>query len=183
MIFSTFSSQFLPIKLIIELWLHQNFDRYHNFITLCNSRNNTTSRMPNGTASKSNGAIPQPKNNEQQSDKSSPTTSINLQLEAQMEQRLKEPLDLYYKMDHKNRGLCIIFNHETFVDRGLPYRRGTQVDRDRLIKTFTALDFDVRIDDDPSEGKIRAILEKGERKAYNFNGYLIQTLTFTTMIY
>lgn len=81
-----------------------------------------------------------------------------------MEKRLKHPLDYYYKMDHKNRGLCVIFNHETFHDTSLALRKGTKVDRDRLQKTFTALDFDVRIVDNPSEWEIRGILKKGELK-------------------
>lgn len=82
-------------------------------------------------------------------------------LQARMEERLKEPLDLYYKMNHKNRGLCLIFNHEKFIDMGLGQRKGTQVDRDRLLKTFTDLDFDVRIFDNPGEMEIRAVLKKG----------------------
>lgn len=64
-------------------------------------------------------------------------------------------------MDHKNRGLALIFNHEVFVDTGLGTRRGTQVDCERLQKTFTALNFDVRITNNPTELEIRSILKKG----------------------
>lgn len=81
-----------------------------------------------------------------------------------MEERLKQPLEYYYKMNHKNRGLALIFNHEVFVDTGLGTRRGTQVDCDRLQKTFTALNFDVRITNNPTESEIRSILKKGNFK-------------------
>lgn len=82
-------------------------------------------------------------------------------LDAKMEERLKQPLQYYYKMDHKHRGLALIFNHEVFVDTGLGTRRGTQVDCHRLQKTFTALNFDVRVTNNPSELDIRCILKKG----------------------
>lgn len=81
-----------------------------------------------------------------------------------MEQLLAQPLEIYYKMDHKHRGLCLIFNHETFCDRNVMPRRGTRVDRERLIDTFTALKFDVRVFDDASERQIRRILKYGEKK-------------------
>lgn len=83
-------------------------------------------------------------------------------LDADMEKRLKQPIEYYFKMDHKNRGLALIFNHEVFIDTGLGTRRGTQVDCDRLQKTFTALNFDVRITNNPTELDIRCILKKGE---------------------
>lgn len=79
-----------------------------------------------------------------------------------MEERLREPLQYYYKMDNKNRGLALIFNHEVFVDTGLGVRRGTQVDCERLQKTFTALNFDVRVTNNPREMEIRSILKKGK---------------------
>lgn len=85
-----------------------------------------------------------------------------------MDECLKQPLDYYYKMNHKNRGLCLIFNHESFLDKSLGLRKGTQVDRNRLLKTFTALDFDVRIFDNSSEWEIRGILKKGKLK-FTFN--------------
>lgn len=78
-----------------------------------------------------------------------------------MNEMLKLPLQYYYKMDHKNRGLALIFNHESFLDFSLLHRKGTQVDRDRLIHTFTALDFDVRVFDNQREAEIRKILKRG----------------------
>lgn len=115
---------------------------YVNFTTLRKYRNNT----PNNIITTTNG---------------NRKDSTDVRLQARMDECLKQPLDYYYKMNHKNRGLCLIFNHESFLDKSLGLRRGTQVDRDRLHKTFTALDFDVRIFDNPSEVTIRGILKKG----------------------
>ncbi|XP_012789123.2 caspase-6-like [Sorex araneus] len=49
-----------------------------------------------------------------------------------------------YKMNHKRRGLALIFNHEQFHSLlGLPHRLGTCVDRDRLYTRFLELGFEV----------------------------------------
>lgn len=40
-----------------------------------------------------------------------------------------------YKMDHKRRGIALIFNHERFFwHLTLPDRRGTSADRDNLTR-------------------------------------------------
>lgn len=40
-----------------------------------------------------------------------------------------------YKMDHKRRGVALIFNHERFFwHLTLPERRGTNADRDNLTR-------------------------------------------------
>uniref|UniRef100_A0A8C9PPU6 Caspase family p20 domain-containing protein n=1 Tax=Spermophilus dauricus TaxID=99837 RepID=A0A8C9PPU6_SPEDA len=40
-----------------------------------------------------------------------------------------------YKMDHKRRGLALIFNHERFYwQLMLPERRGTSADRENLTR-------------------------------------------------
>lgn len=72
------------------------------------------------------------------------------------------PIDYYYKMDHKHRGIALIFNHETFYDFDMPTRRGTHVDRDRLENTFAGLGFDVRVYDNQTEAQIKSILQEGE---------------------
>lgn len=64
-------------------------------------------------------------------------------------------------MDHKNRGIALIFNHETFYNFDIPTRKGTNVDRDRLQETFTMLGFDVKIYDDRTEREITTILQDG----------------------
>lgn len=73
-------------------------------------------------------------------------------------------IDFYYKMDHKRRGIALIFNHETFHDFELPIRKGTNVDRNRLQHTFTQLGFDVRIFDNRTETEINNILQEGKLK-------------------
>ncbi|XP_012785089.2 caspase-6 isoform X1 [Ochotona princeps] len=50
-----------------------------------------------------------------------------------------------YKMDHKRRGIALIFNHEWFFwHLMLPERRGTNADRDRLTHRFKELGFEVK---------------------------------------
>lgn len=51
----------------------------------------------------------------------------------------------HYKMDHKNRGLAIVFNHENFMIGDLRRRSGTQVDCEGLIKQLEKLDFEVHV--------------------------------------
>lgn len=79
-----------------------------------------------------------------------------------IDERLKRPIEYYYKMNHKNRGLALIFNHETFYSFDMPTRKGTSVDRDRLKRTFTDLGFEVRVYDNLKEAEIRTTLENGE---------------------
>ncbi|XP_005406246.1 PREDICTED: caspase-6 [Chinchilla lanigera] len=50
-----------------------------------------------------------------------------------------------YKMDHKKRGVALIFNQEHFFwHLMLPERRGTNVDRDNLARRFSELGFEVK---------------------------------------
>lgn len=50
-----------------------------------------------------------------------------------------------YKMDHKRRGLALIFNHERFFwHLTLPDRQGTNADRDNLIRRLSDLGFEVK---------------------------------------
>ncbi|XP_054845450.1 caspase-6 [Eublepharis macularius] len=54
-----------------------------------------------------------------------------------------------YKMNHKRRGLALIFNHERFYwHLTLPERRGTLADRDNLKRSLTELGFEVKCFDD-----------------------------------
>jgi hypothetical protein len=60
-----------------------------------------------------------------------------------------------YNMNHKQRGLAIIFNHKTFdknLDLGI--RNGTDVDRDNLVKTLEELDFEVQVHNDLTYKKL-----------------------------
>ncbi|XP_008841734.1 caspase-6 [Nannospalax galili] len=50
-----------------------------------------------------------------------------------------------YKMDHKRRGIALIFNHERFFwHLTLPDRPGTNADRDNLFRRFSDLGFEVK---------------------------------------
>ncbi|KAH0500786.1 Complement factor I [Microtus ochrogaster] len=50
-----------------------------------------------------------------------------------------------YKMDHKRRGIALIFNQERFFwHLTLPDRRGTSADRDNLTRRFSELGFEVK---------------------------------------
>lgn len=52
-------------------------------------------------------------------------------------------------MNHKRRGVAIIFNHKNFDPRlGLKTRNGTDADRDNLRVTLRQLDFEVKVFDD-----------------------------------
>nr|XP_058923692.1 caspase-6 isoform X2 [Kogia breviceps] len=54
-----------------------------------------------------------------------------------------------YKMDHKRRGIALIFNHERFFwHLTLPDRQGTCADRDSLKRRFSDLGFEVKCFDD-----------------------------------
>lgn len=62
-------------------------------------------------------------------------------------------------MDHKRRGLALIFNHAKF-DHHSP-RIGTHVDRDRLEKTLESLEFDVTCYEDFTIEQIKNVFETG----------------------
>ncbi|CAH1125256.1 unnamed protein product [Ceutorhynchus assimilis] len=51
----------------------------------------------------------------------------------------------YYKMDHKKRGIALIFNHENFECGGLKSRSGTNEDCKNLKDCLTGLGFDVQV--------------------------------------
>lgn len=63
-------------------------------------------------------------------------------------------------MDHKKRGLALIFNHEVF-DCNSP-RKGTRADRDNLQRTLESMDFDVQIFENETISEIKGILEESE---------------------
>ncbi|EMP40795.1 Caspase-6, partial [Chelonia mydas] len=66
-----------------------------------------------------------------------------------------------YKMNHRRRGVALIFNHEQFFwHLTLPDRRGTLADRDNLKRSLTELGFEVRCFDDlKAEEVMRNIYE------------------------
>lgn len=51
----------------------------------------------------------------------------------------------HYKMNHQNRGVALIFNHENFLIDGLKSRTGTRKDCEDLDKHLKKLGFDVHV--------------------------------------
>lgn len=77
-------------------------------------------------------------------------------------EKIEAPIDPYYNMNHKNRGVTLIFNHEEFDDSTLSVREGTQKDCEKLRETFAALNFDVRVHNDKRKSQMKSILEKSK---------------------
>lgn len=73
-----------------------------------------------------------------------------------------EPMDshFFYKMDHKKRGMALVFNHEIFDCNSA--RRGTNIDRNRLSQTLESLDFDVKIFENETITEIKGVLEESK---------------------
>ena len=67
-----------------------------------------------------------------------------------------------YNMNHKNRGKCVVFNHEIF-DTGFDNREGSIHDAKRIERTFKNLDFTVEIFDNLKHSDI---IEKIEARKY-----------------
>ncbi|XP_056603435.1 caspase-6-like [Triplophysa dalaica] len=65
-----------------------------------------------------------------------------------------------YKMNHKRRGIALIFNHESFFwQLRLNNRNGTNADNSNLIRRFDELGFDVRAYENQKRDKVLEILE------------------------
>lgn len=73
--------------------------------------------------------------------------------------------NLYYKMNHKKRGMALIFNHEIFDCNSA--RKGTNIDRDRLADTLESLDFDVEIFENETISEIKGVLEESKFSKQN----------------
>jgi caspase-like apoptosis-related cysteine protease len=64
-------------------------------------------------------------------------------------------------MNHKRRGLAIIFNHEYFDDPSLGRRDGTNFDRDKLQETLQGLGFFVKVHNDLKYDEIMNTVKEG----------------------
>lgn len=67
---------------------------------------------------------------------------------AAMRRYARMPVDrnaMYYNMNHKFRGMAIIFNHEHFDIHSLKSRTGTNVDSDNLAKVLKNLGFRITV--------------------------------------
>ena len=70
----------------------------------------------------------------------------------------------HYNMNHRKRGLALIFNHEHFEIPQLRSRAGTNVDCENLREALEALHFDVSIYKDL---KLRDIQKKVDEGWFN----------------
>lgn len=75
--------------------------------------------------------------------------------------------DFYYNMNHRRRGLAIIFNHEKFDMPSLKSRNGTEEDYKNLGETLKMMDFDVKTYTDLHFKDLDAVLE--EVKLFDFS--------------
>lgn len=67
-----------------------------------------------------------------------------------------------YNMSHKKRGLALIFNHEFFDIPSLECRKGTNIDCEKLKKTFKSLDFEVSTYKDCKLREFLGHIDKGK---------------------
>uniref|UniRef100_A0A8D0V907 Caspase 6 n=1 Tax=Sus scrofa TaxID=9823 RepID=A0A8D0V907_PIG len=75
-----------------------------------------------------------------------------------------------YKMDHKRRGVALIFNHERFFwHLTLPERRGTSADRDNLKRRFSDLGFEVKCFNDLRAEELLLKIHEGKSFSYSFS--------------
>lgn len=67
----------------------------------------------------------------------------------------------HYKMDHKKRGIALIFNHETFECGNLKSRAGTNEDCQNFKECLSGLGFDVKVFKDLSYSQLDNQVKKG----------------------
>ncbi|XP_012538136.2 caspase-1 isoform X1 [Monomorium pharaonis] len=86
--------------------------------------------------------------------------------------------DSCYNMDHKNRGKCIIFNHDEFDYDQFERREGSTIDVKRLKITFGNLGFDVKVHNNLKYNEIMMEIEKMSQFDHKDNDCLcVITLT------
>lgn len=70
--------------------------------------------------------------------------------------------EMFYNMNHKKRGLAVIFNHEHFDIDKLKTRTGTDVDARNLKATLMALGFEVAVHNDLKTRTLLDEVQKGK---------------------
>ncbi|CAG9096424.1 Caspase-1 [Plutella xylostella] len=97
----------------------------------------------------------------------------------------KMPVDRnapYYNMNHKKRGMAIIFNHEHFDIHSLKSRSGTNVDSDNLSRVLKGLGFQVSVMNNLKSADVnRYIQQTAEMDHSDFDCLLIAVLTHGEM--
>uniref|UniRef100_A0A672YQQ8 Caspase-6 n=1 Tax=Sphaeramia orbicularis TaxID=375764 RepID=A0A672YQQ8_9TELE len=80
-----------------------------------------------------------------------------------------------YKMNHKRRGLALIFNQENF---GSTSRAGSRNDRDKLLMRLTEMKFDVKVYDNMNEEEVyKSISEAAEADHSDADCFLLVFLS------
>lgn len=69
--------------------------------------------------------------------------------------------EMFYNMNHKKRGMAVIFNHEKFDIEKLRPRSGTDVDAKNLKSCLAKLGFQVVIHQDLKTRRILEEVQKG----------------------
>lgn len=77
---------------------------------------------------------------------------------------LSDREDLFYNMNHKKRGLAVIFNHHSFDVSKLNPRSGTEVDAENLKNTLTKLGFEVIVHKDLRKKMVQEEIRRGTNK-------------------
>ncbi|NXE59095.1 CASP6 protein, partial [Calcarius ornatus] len=77
-------------------------------------------------------------------------------------------LEEKYRMDHRRRGVALIFNHEHFYwQLMMKDRRGTMTDREHLNRTLTDLGFEVRVFDDLKAKDVQKRLDEASKEDHS----------------
>lgn len=70
---------------------------------------------------------------------------------------------LFYNMNHQNRGIAMVLNHENFMSNmKLKARTGTDKDLQNLKSSLHQLGFEVRTYDDLTADGVEKAIERGE---------------------
>lgn len=79
----------------------------------------------------------------------------------------------FYNMNHKNRGLAIIFNHEHFDIHSLKSRTGTNVDGDNLSKVLKGLGFRVAVLNNLTAEEVNSYIKQTAQMDHTDNDCLL----------
>ncbi|XP_038215425.1 caspase-1-like [Zerene cesonia] len=82
----------------------------------------------------------------------------------------------FYKMNHKHRGMAIIFNHEHFDIHSLKSRTGTNVDSDNLSRVLKGLGFRVTVLNNLKSEDVNRYLQQTAEMDHTDNDCLLITV-------
>lgn len=81
---------------------------------------------------------------------------------------------VYYNMNHRNRGMAIIFNHENFkTNLNLKARSGTNLDRSNLENSFKKLGFSTQVYHDKTQSEVLDIISVVANTDHSDNDCLV----------